>query len=228
MSVKSMPKGVRIAYDDEWIADRWEQTHNWLTLCNEYNEAHGTGINYHTFKSHCNRELALNYHSSAEQIEWLKETYPKFGRVETCRMFNEKFGTTKSAQAIKFVCLQMGLKVSEERLKAIAIENTGRYREIGTVRVMGNQGLCEKTEDGWERIADRVIGKAPKGYRTIHLDGNIYNNSKENLRHLSWSQCGRMTREGFWSEHPQITESGILWCELKEAMERRANGVITL
>lgn len=213
-----MPKGIKVIYDDAWIAERWEVTHNWSTLCRDYNDAHGTSIGYNTFKSHCNRELALNYHYSEEQIEWLKVNYPKFGRVETCRKFNEKFGTTKSVQAIKIKCVQMGLKVSEERLKARAIENTKRFHAIGTVKMMGNNGLCEKTENGWERIADRVIGKAPKGHRVIHLDGNAFNNDKANLRIASFATCGRMTRNRFWSEHPAITQSGLIWCELASVL----------
>lgn len=220
-----MPRGVKVTYDDEWIADKWEQTHNWLTLCNEYNEAHETSVGYNTFKSHCNRELELNYHYSDEQLEWLKENYPKFGRNETCRMFNERFGTTKSAQAIKVKCVHLGLRVTEERLKARAIENTERYYKLGTIKVIGNMGVCEKTEDGWKRITDKTIGKAPKGYRTIHLDGDIWNNDPSNLRQVSYSVCGSMTSNKFWSEHPRITESGLIWCELKQALERRTDGI---
>lgn len=210
---------MAIEYDDKWIAERWECTHNWLTLCREYNSAHGTSIGYNTFKSHCNRELSLNYHYSDEQEKWLKENYPKLGRVECSRLFNEKFGTTKSVNAVKIKCISMGLKVSEARLKAKAIENTKRYHEIGTVKVMGNNGLCEKTENGWERVADKVIGKAPKGHRIVHLDGNILNNDIENLQIASFTTCGYMTANNLWSEHPKITESGLIWCKLAEALD---------
>lgn len=220
-----MPRGVYQTYDDEWILERWEQTHNWSVLCQEYNKAHDTDFKYSTFKSHCNRELNLNYHYSDEQNKWLIDHFPDLGRVKTAKAFNERFGTTKSPGAIKLHCNRnLGLFASEQRKKDRAIENTGRYYTIGTVKIMGNNGLCEKTLNGWERVADKVIGKAPRSHRIIHLDGNILNNDVENLVHLNYVQCALMTRYNFWSSDPLITKTGIRWCDLHETIRNQERG----
>lgn len=222
-----MPAGIRFDYDDKWILERWEVTHNWLTLCNEYNKAHGTDIGYNAFKSHCNR-MGLNYRYTEEQNEFLKQTYPHKGRVVTAELFNKTFGTHKTPIAIQKHCHKnLGLLVTQERNAQKAIENTGRFHEVGTVKKMGNHGLCIKTSAGWERIADNVIGKAPKGHRIVHLDGDISNNTKENLMHMSFAHCALMTRYGFWSNTPLITQTGAVWCDLYEKQgglnEQRSN-----
>lgn len=211
-----MPVGIRIDYDDKWIMERWEETHNWLTLCNAYNEAHGTSIGYSTFKAHCNR-MGLNYHYTEEQNEFLCKTYPHRGRVVTAELFNKKYGTHKTPAAIHKQCQSnLGLRVTKERKAQRAIENTGRFHEVGTVMIKGNHGLCEKTANGWVRLADTVIGKAPKGHRIIHLDGDITNNTKDNLMHMSFAHCALMSRYGFWSDTPLVTQTGAVWCDLYE------------
>ena len=215
-----MSAGINIPYDDEWILSRWGGVRNWAVLCREYNAAHGSNIGYNTFKSHCNRELGLNYHYSEEQDEWLKENYPHLGRRKTTEAFNKRFKTNKTAQAIKLHCNKnLNLRVTEERRKQVPVENSGRSHPIGTVMVKGNYGVVEKTANGWERITDRVIGKAPKGCRTIHLDGDILNNDASNLVHMSFERCALMTRYELWSVHSTITKTGIKWCELYEKIK---------
>lgn len=220
-----MPRGKHLEWDDAWIEARWDSVRNWLTLCREYNETHGTDRKYNTFKAHCNRELGLNYHYTEEQKGWLKENFPHLGRCKTSVEFEKKFGQYRSPQAIKIYCNKvLGLRVTRERKAEIAVENTGRHHPVGTVMIVGNNGLCEKTECGWERIADRVVGKAPSGYRIVHLDGDITNNRIENLKHLSFAHCALMTRYNFWSSNPEITETAIKWCDLHETVRSKENG----
>lgn len=212
-----MGAGIPIAYDDEWIIDNWQETRNWLKLCESYNQIHRTNIKYNTFKSHCNRELALNYHYSDEQVSWLKENYPVLGRVKCAEAFNKKFNENKTAGAIKIACQKMGLRVTEERRKARAFENTGKtIHEIGKV-VVGTHGEPYiKTVDGWIRLKNINYGEVPDGCIVIHLDGDQKNCNKENLVAIPRSISARMTKNKFWSENANITKTGVLCCTLEE------------
>jgi len=203
-----------VRYDDDWIVAHWEPLRNWLKLRDEYNRVHGTDIKYSTFKAHCNVKLGLNYHYSEEQLEWLKENYPKLGRIKAAKIFNEKFSENKSAWAIKNMCQRMGLRVTEERHSEIAIENSGRYHPVGAVRPMAHGEPYVKTEDGWVPVKEQVMGKQ-KGKILVFLDGNQNNVEKNNLMFITRAVSARMTKNEFWSENPEITKTGILCCELE-------------
>lgn len=212
-----MGAGFPIAYDNEWIIENWRNFRNWKKLCERYNLEHGTNISYNTFKSHCNRELAINYHYSNEQIEWLRENYPVLGRVKCTKEFNKKFCENRTVGAIKLVCIRMDLKVTEERRKARAFENTGKIvHEIGKI-VSGTHGEpYVKTKNGWVRVKNVNYGEVPDGYNIIHLDGDRENCSKENLAAIPKSICARMTANRFWSKDKEITKTGVLCCTLEE------------
>lgn len=215
-----MGAGIPIAYDDEWIASRWKDYMNWNRLCNDYNKAHGTDIKYNTFKSHCNRELALNHHYSDEQLAWLRENYPALGRVKCTELFNKVFNEDKSVQAIKVMCVRMGLKVSAERKRMIGIENSKRFHPVGTVLIRTHGEPYVKTRKGWVRLKDLSYGKKPKGHIIVHLDGDVNNYKKENLMAISRSVSVKMAKNKFWSSCPEITKTGIMCCELENALSK--------
>lgn len=209
-------------YDDAWILERWKDVHNWSVLCKEYNNEHSTDICYSTFKYHCNHDLGLTFRLTKEQDDWLKEYYPHNGRVKTAKALCEKFGIKMTAGNVSVYCRRhFGLKVTKQRRKEIPIENSGRCHPIGTVKVMGDMGMCVKTKDGWIRLADMAVGKAPKGYKNIHLDGNIENNEPSNIVTVSNKQWAMMSSNGFWTNDAELTKTGLVWCELKEAHEAR-------
>ncbi len=209
-----MGAGIPIAYDDDWIVSNWKAYMNWSKLCKAYNEVHNTTINYNTFKSHCNRELSLNYHYSAEQIAWLRENYLRYGRTCT-KEFNRIFHETKSPDAIKHQCNRLGMRVSAERRKKTAIENTGRCHPIGTiVRRIHNEPYI-KTETGWKRVKDINYGNKPEGHIIIHLDGDVNNYDKSNLLAIPRNVNAKMTLNRFWSQFPEVTKAGVLCCELE-------------
>lgn len=218
-----MPKGIRLAYDDDWIYSHWDDCRNWLTLCNAYNSEHETEIPYCTFKSHCNRELKLNYHYTVEQEAFLAETYPRFGRVKTAEMFNQQFNDNKSPGAIKIHCQQkLGLRVIQERRKETAIENTGRIHQEGTIVFREHGEPYIKTCDGWARLKETIL-KRESGKIIVHLDGNVNNCQPKNLVVISRKTCARMTKNKFWSEESEITMTGIIWCELDAVLKGEMN-----
>ena len=214
-----MGAGIPITYDDEWIVTNWQDFRNWKKLCEAYNEVHGTDIGYNTFKSHCNRELVLNYHYTQEQQEWLIENYPHLGRVKTAKAFNNKFNENRSAQAIKFICSRLGLRVTEQRKQEIGVENSGRWHPLGTVVKKQHGEPYVKTEDGWKRLKDIEFGDKPRGHVIAHLDNNPDNYSRENLIAIPRSISVKMSKNKFWSEEPVITKTGILCLTLEEALK---------
>lgn len=209
-----MRQGI-ITYDDEWIHAHTKGYKHWGRLCKEYNEAHGTSILPNTFKAHCNRELSLNNHYTEEQIVWLKENFPKLGRVKTAEEFNKLYGTDKTPGAIKNYCLRMGVKCSDERRRQIPIENTGRYHKVGTIRPFQNGEPYIKTEKGWVRVKKLVYGEVPKGYNIVHLDGDVNNCDRENLYAVKRQVAARMTKNNLWSKVDVVTKTGIMCCELE-------------
>lgn len=212
-------------YDDEWILENWKIHKNWLKLCNAYNLEHNTNIKYNTFKSHCNRELILGFKYSDEQKAWLCENYPKLGRVKTAEKFNEVFSENKTPHAIKVICQKMGLRVTFERRQARAIENTGKLvHDIGTIVPKSHGELYKKTIDGWVRLKNINYGKPiPKDKAIIHLDNNVLNCEKDNLVAVDRTILARMTANKFWSSDKEITQTGLLCCELEAVLNSSCN-----
>lgn len=213
-----MPRGIKHSYNDEWIAENWRRFRNWNRMCDEYNQAHDTAFSYNTFKSHCNRELGLNYHYSEEQKSWLKENFPRLGRVKCTKAFNEVFKENRTVNAIKIVCIGMGLHVTEERRSEVPIENSNRFYDVGTIVAKQHGEPYVKTENGWVRLKDLVYGEKPQGRIIAHLDRDVGNCSKDNLIAITRSTSVRMAKNRFWSEDPVITKTGIMCCELEELL----------
>ena len=110
-----------------------------------------------------------------EEKEWLRENYPKLGVKETTRQFNERFNHNKKAMAIKKYCkFWLNLSVPKEvtlELKSVPIGYS--YKNCrGEWRV--------KTENGWIPLS-HLNREVPKGHIAFHLDGDIDNNSPENI-----------------------------------------------
>ncbi len=213
-----MRQGI-ITYDDEWIHAHTKGYKHWGKLCKEYNEAHGTSILPNTFRAHCNRELSLNNHYTEAQIKWLKENYPKLGKNETAKQFNKLFETDKTENAIKRYCVRMGVTVTEKRRRQRAIENTGRYHEIGEITKGRNGEPYLKTEDGWVRVKNLVYGEVPKGYNIVHLDGDVNNCDRDNLYAVKRQVAARMTANKLWSKVDVVTKTGIMCCELEDLLD---------
>lgn len=209
---------VVIHWDNDFIFENWESHRNWLSLCNSYNDVHDTSIGYHTFKSHCYR-LGLNFHYTNEEVEWLKNNYPSLGRDETARLFRKNFKNNRTTGAIFVKCKTLGLKVTEERRRERAKQNTKRVTPVGAYVTREHGEKYIKTAHGFKRVKELVYGDVPKGMSLVYLDGNKDNITKENLCPVSRKTLAKMTINNFWSDNGVITKTGIMCCELEELIE---------
>ena len=225
-----MSNRIYLEYNDKWIINHKDEYTNWKDLCAAYNKTFGTDYGYNTFKSHCNRKLKLHRDIlyTAKQDKWLMENYPNLGRVKTTEEFNKKFNTNRNSNGIKIHCTRLGLKVSDERKREVAIENTGRYHKPGTIVKKNHGYLFIKTSDGkWEQlhrfIFSNNVGSIPKDSIVIFLDGNKQNFEPSNLAAIPRKYSSIMTKNNFWSDFSEITKSGIKWCELYDVLSKESN-----
>ena len=220
-SLKISFDNPREDYHDDWILKHWDSEKNWNRLADRYNKEFGTSISYTAFKTYCNRKLELNFKYTKEQDEWLKKNYPVLGQIETEKQFNRTFNTNRSRNGIFVHCKKLGLKVNEERRKEWRSRIAEvRKQPLGTVREREHGTLYVKTEQGWKRQNELVLGKK-KGQLITCLDGNKHNLSPSNLVHIDRKISAIMTAENFWSKNAEVTKSGIAWSKLKIALKER-------
>jgi len=208
-------------YHDDWILEHWDSEKNWNRLASRYNDVFKANVSYVAFKSYCNRHLGLSFKYTQVEDDWLRENFPKIGKNDIGEMFNQNFGTKRSTNGVYVRCKKLGLKVNEER-RTVWKNRIAEIRKqpIGHIAEREHGTLYIKTEDGWKRCKELVIGKQ-KGKLIIHLDGNKWNLDKENLAVIDRKISAIMTAEGFWSTDSEVTKTGIEWSKLKIVLKEK-------
>ena len=175
-----------------------------------------------------------SYKYTNEQKEWLKEHYPVLGAEIITEMFNEKFKQNRSVDAIKQMCFILGLKLAEDVFadyRKRTTENLLNYHKKRTAPV---GTICKKTSTTCERVKsengewipigkylyEKNIGKVPKGYQVIFLDGNRDNHELINLEIVPVSYQALMNTYNLRSSDREITKTSVKWCELHEALRK--------
>ena len=168
-------------------------------------------------------------HFTPEQIEWLKIHYPKLGCGECVRQINKRFDETRTFHRMKNFGQQYGITVKTDvaiknRIRAAhSIGSKRAIKEVGTKRIECGR-IVIKGDDGQWHLANRYIyekhnGEIPKGYAVIYLDGDVSNNSPDNLAAVKWKYLGLMQKYGLRSENKVITETSVKWCELYDVFQ---------
>lgn len=222
-------------YNNDWIREHKGDFRSWSEMCKEYNRIFGTDIERVRFKIHCNK-LGLrldNYFYTEEEKNWLKENYPVLGAKKTAEEFNKKFQKNKNEQTLREECWGLGLKLNKETFKKYRekttkamVEHTknARASEVGTIGLPNRDYSFIKTENGWESIGrylyKKHIGEIPEGYQIIFLDGNKENLEISNLAAVPKSYQALMNTYKLRSEFAEITRTGIMLCELHEALRK--------
>ena len=150
---------------------------------------------------------------TGEQKEWLAAHYPKLGSKETSRLFEQEFGKAVKPATLKRYCrVWLGCKVPKE------VQYRATTHPIGTIAENCRGEVKIKTEKGWIKATHSEVD-VPKGMIAFNLDGDKYNNSPENIGITTNSKWRTLRNNGFWSRDRELTKAGLLWCDLKEALE---------
>jgi hypothetical protein len=215
-SMATMRKWGRYSYDVDWIRQNWDGQH-FKALCLEYNRVYGTDIPRHVFQHFCKIVLGLRssgrYYSETEK-EWLRSFYPGHGVEETADAFRERFGKDVKADSLKSYCNRsLGVFTTKD------VKYRNHRAEIGSIHHLpGRKEIRIKTVNGWKNLANTLVD-VPKGYAAIHLDRDYTNNAPENIAVVKNGYMALMRNNGLWSEHPEITKTSIIWCQLYEALK---------
>lgn len=226
-----------LPFNDEWIRANASKYDSYRQLAEAHNKAFGTDFTRNQMKVHTGNILGIrmsNYWWTAEMEEWIRTEYPKVGSAEEkADAFNKRFGTDKKPHSIREKARLMGVTLSDEALSeykrksaewVVHLNKTMRKRPIGYVGRETNGYLMVKTESGWMSQARyeylKTHDEIPKGYVVIYLDGNNRNVNADNLMAIPQRWQVVMSINGFWSEHPMITRTGITWCKLNELLQK--------
>ena len=223
-------------YDDEWILNNLYAYPSYKALAEAHNVKFGTNIGATAIGGHVKHTLGIDKQRLSgefltdEQKAFIEEYYPHHSVKDTTKAFNEKFGTNKNKCTMLNYARRHGLMVDEEivtqsKREPHRIGGTSKIaeREIGSIRFDGRYWLI-KTENGWKSchraIWEEHYGKVKNGNAVIYLDGDITNWSIDNLAEVPITYLGMLDRNGLRSKHPVLTEAGIMWCDLKVAVDK--------
>ena len=153
-----------------------------------------------------------------EQKQFLRETYPSQGGRATHAQFIERFSVDIDYETLKAYCRRwLGLHVSEEFIRN---DYDSRAMPIGTTRVNCRGEAKTKVAPGKWVKSTHVAVDIPDGCIAFNLDRNILNNNPDNIGITTNSKFRTLRNCGMWSENPQITKAGLIWCDLKEVYEK--------
>lgn len=222
-----------VKWHDDWIRQNYLSYPSYQAMVEDYNRIFDDHVTKAGMNNHCRLKLGISKprenckHYTEEQVEWLKENLPKYGRNETCRMFNERFNETRSVRSMKSFTVMYGAKVDDAVWKRNLSHNLNkdRLREVGTERIDHNRVMV-KCEDGKWRLKNRVVyeqqyGELPKGYCVMHLDSNPLNCEASNLIAVPHKIMSMMAGGNKCSTEPIITKTAIRWCELADLLKQK-------
>lgn len=210
-------------YNDEWIREKISQYSSWRKMFDDYFQIFHFG-NYRNFRNHLYNDLGYTRLFTEEQDRWIKENYPVLGREKAAVEFSKVFPCGRSKNVIAQRAMKLGVTVSEEVLTRIRKEKTVKHKVGDRVVRTNKEGVSSvwiKLQNGeWKRESHVNFGDVPDGMRIVHLDGDYTNNSASNLVSITKQESAMMTASKMWSEEPEITKTGIIWCRLKQAHEK--------
>ena len=227
----------KLPYNDKWLLEHSHQYGSYRELAEAHNRTFGTDFSRTQMKNHASLTLGIRmdeYWYTDEMKDWIRREYPKVGSSdEKAEIFNRTFGTNRKGHSIREMARRMGVSLSEDALQDYKqkskehichYNSTVKAKPIGYVGRPSNGYPMIKTECGWMSQARYEYLKNHEeihpGDVVIFLDGNVHNISENNLVAIPQKWQALMTFNKFWSKHPKITESGLIWCELKQALER--------
>ena len=150
----------------------------------------------------------------AEEKEWLKAHYSTLSGKELAEQFNAKFDHNKGVKSLQHYCTRwLGINSDRDRYEE-------RRCKPGAIIKNCRGEYLIKTKSGWKYLTHQIIGKVPKGYVVVHLDGNKDNNSADNLIAVKNGIQTIVKNAGMWSENAEISRTAFKWAELYDLLKR--------
>jgi len=149
---------------------------------------------------------------TTEQIQFLRDNYPKLTQPELAKAFNDEFDQSRTKKAIAETCKRKGIKSGRNGrfekgnkpwttgTKGLVKSNSGNFKkgprpelraEIGHERIDKNGYIWKKVEQPNKfRLKHQLVweehkGEIPKGMVLWFIDGNRQNCIIENLELVS-------------------------------------------
>ena len=231
-----MKTRVNHDWQDAWILENLFEFSSYAEAAEAYRKTFCIDISVPALKNHCRYKLGIqkprsdNYrHITEEQADWIRCIYPRLGVKKTRELWNERYKDSLSCTCIKQIARRICDVVvnpdvaTANKLKAVHGKGSKRAtRGVGDTRMECGR-LVMKADDGEWKSAGRCVwekehGAIPTGYALVALDGNTANIRLENLDIVPWNYLGKLQRNGFFSSNPNVTKTGIIWCDLQTVL----------
>ena len=166
-----------------------------------------------------------------EEDEIIRDYYPNNGIEKTMQKIFEETGIKRSSQSITSRAKKFKIHISDERrhnshkseLGTISLRSEGTKTtrpKYYYIKVKDNDG-----NDKWISYHRYLLGDEAQDKRVIFLNNNNLDVRPENMVCVTRSTVSKMVANKYYSDVPEITKTGILICELIEAMKQQEKEV---
>lgn len=223
---------MRHDWDNDWISKNYSSFKSVKDLYTAYMESHNDEITYDTFKWYCRSRLGYQKNvlrMSGEQKQFLISNFDKMSVDNLRKLFNKKYGTNLKVTAFHYHTKRLGLDKWKEHLYTAEQEEFLKRNAPCVMRRRLTQLFNEKfgssvSEDAlvmhcWQRgygaLNDGRFHQDRK--MTIFIDGDSNNFNEDNAKTVDFKTYTMMNNNR-WLDDAEITKTGLLWCELMNAV----------
>ncbi|MCL2225091.1 MAG: HNH endonuclease [Defluviitaleaceae bacterium] len=201
-----------------------------------FNKKFRTNVTHKTIRSLCRRFGFSNGKPnsqpySGEEINFLRENAAGMNYSDLAEMFNERFGTNKTALQLGELCRQKGFSNGlDSRFKENHAVNLGRKRADaapdGTETITAEGYVVIKHDGMWRYkhifLWEQAHGKpVPTGHHVVFGDGNKRNFDLANLFCITATQNAIRTRNRLHGTTPELAAMGIAMAKLYSQINDR-------
>lgn len=179
---------------------------------NVYSYLHNWGISLNT--------VFNDKKYTVEMDKWLKDNFNDLNYKELAKLFNQEFGTNKTAVGISHRCTRsLNLEKPSTRFKKGDIANAQPVGTISNRKKEKYIKICDSNDkQAWQPlrkiIYENYYGEIPKGHCVVSLDGDRNNLDIKNLDCIDRRGTAIMAKNKWWTENKVITANGVRWCNL--------------
>ncbi len=208
-------------YHDDWIRDNFTRFNTNRKMWQEYKKVFSSDISYSFFVQRANK-LNLRRQFTEEMIDAISDAYLSGGAKRAQEELLDRFGIFKNYCSFHKLMSKRNIAISDDTFAKIVSdirnlpEGTVRFHKHGSGFV-----ARVKTDDDWVSYGEYICGNNKDGYIAVPLDRNPCNLDPENWMLVTKESSTRMLGCKLWSDNPEVTKTGILICELIEAMKQQ-------